>query len=193
MTRGARVTKTWWNKEIKWYQAILLHSRIIPGRDTAVFITGFMCHFILMTQKYIPERLKNKSYGPRKLSLTSPHSQIHNMMETSGFLELLPESWNMQWHQVMRGLRWGLAIYWGSTGFRGATIWLYCYGVGCVINNKWYPKWLNCVRIWAGYELLRVRSLRCFRASQYCLDLIISLVDQQNKSLIVLKSSSVPF
>ena len=41
-----------------------------------------------MTQKYIPERLKNKSYGPRKLSLTSPHSHIPNMMETSGFLEL---------------------------------------------------------------------------------------------------------
>ena len=87
-------------------------------------------------------------------------------------------------------LGWGLAIYWGSAGFRGATIWLYCYGVGFVINNKWYPKWLNCVRIWAGYELLRVRSLRSFRASQYCLDLIISLEDQENKSLIVLKSSS---
>ena len=76
-----------------------------------------------------------------------------------------------------RDMGWGLATYWGSGGFRGATIWLYCYGVGCVINNKWYPKWLNCVRILPGYELLRVRSLRRLRASQYCLDHIRSLID----------------
>ena len=86
------------------------------------------------------------------------------------------------------GWGWGLATYWGSAGIRGATIWLYCYGVGCVINNKWYPKWLNCVRIWAGYELLRVRSLRCFRASQYCLYLIRS-GPAANKSQIVLSSA----
>ena len=94
-----------------------------------------MCHFILMTQKYIPERLKNKSYGPRKLSLTSPHSHIPNMMETSGFLEL-----EYAVTPSYEGAEVRVAIYWGSAGFRGATIWLYCYGVGCVINNKWYPK-----------------------------------------------------
>ena len=34
-------------------------------------------------------------------------------------------------------------------GFRGGTIWLYCYGVSNIINNKWYPKWLL-YRMWRG-------------------------------------------
>ena len=53
----------------------MIPSNFITQQNTrqahqAVFITGFMCHFILMTQKYILERLKNKSFGPQKLSGT---------------------------------------------------------------------------------------------------------------------------
>ena len=105
----ARATKTWWNKEIKWYQAILLHSRI-PG--TQLFLLGFYGHyepFYFDDIKICLRAAKNKSFSPQKLrriwmvffesdllaSLKWLNSKILKyIMTTSRFLELLPENGN---------------------------------------------------------------------------------------------------
>ena len=88
-------------------------------------------------------------------------------MTTARFLELLPENGNNMQGPRVYGTKSGVSphrragrlevrqfgpirgqhslsppITEEGREVRGATIaiWLYCYGAGCVINNKWYPK-----------------------------------------------------
>ena len=68
MTRGGEWQKPDEIKRLNDTKQFYYTAEYLAGTHTAVFITGFMCHFILMTQKYrISERLKNKSFGPQKL------------------------------------------------------------------------------------------------------------------------------
>ena len=81
----------------------MIPSNFITQQNTTK--QGYSCFYYRF---YVPFYFDDTKIYPRttqkqviwsseaEMILTLPYSQIHDMIETSRFLELLPESWNMQ-------------------------------------------------------------------------------------------------